>query len=977
MNLIAPSQRIRCRNAEWLVKSIKSYSGRQILRCVGIDPLVKNQERIFIEPLDTFEVIEPEDTKLVEDDSNQYKKTKFYLEARLRSIPLLGRKMDWEELGVFNLYNFQKTSVLKALQKVQSRLLIADAVGLGKTIQVGMIVSELMRRGTADKILVLTKKSMLKQFQSELWNKFNIPLIRMDSEAISKLRTKIPSNKNPFDIYHKAILSIDTLKQSIKYEHFLEEINWDIVIIDEAHNVAGASGIQKNESYRLARLLSKKAKHFLLTTATPHNGKKETFGRLLSLVDPSSMPDPNMEIYDVEDIRDHFVMRFKEEVRREINEQMKEAKIISLKDTSQDATESEKKILEMIASLRNQTKKVKGKRDSIRLLQYGYYKLFLSSPEALKKTLEARLNTLSKNQEEEISGEEKILKTIQSSLSKETISKSTRFAVLLKCLKEIGWDGSSNSPRVLVFTEYVQTEKKLSHALAESFSIPFNPAPETPANEKILMIDGSTPEKTLMDSVEAFATGGTSVRIMIATDVASEGINLHHSCHHIIHYDLPWSVITLIQRNGRIDRIGQTITPEIRYLKVNSGTEAFSADEKIFDKLTQKAEEINKLRKEAESVLNLFDAERETQYIGEKIIEGENPETILEKPATLDLGGMDEMEELMRQLQALNTNSESETNEELLTGWKELYTDKDFFLQGYNYIKEKHPDDFLDLEETENFIGFTPPEEVKKRLGSPSQSADLIYGATSLAPEVWRVVGNQFRLSDDKEYVLKSFEAAKVNKEMGHWSNVSYLNRHNPIMNWLTERLLLEFARGEAPLIISKNLSKDNLVFFFIGQVSSKTGEPLLILPHAVKIAPGNKVEIMSYDEFLKSIQIKTLVNTKNPPGMKNANILIPKAVARSKKFLKEEMEKVHTLNKEKSTSYIRTLSRWSKKKTDLLKSQMSKMTANQKRFAELDKQIEETKLYVKEKTEMVQKSFEHEDNPLTELILVVEGSGK
>jgi len=127
--------------------------------------------------------------------------------------------------------SFQRQTVELALSQLRPRLLLADAVGLGKTIQVGMIVSELMRRGRANRILVLTKKSMLTQFQSALWNRFGIPLVRLDSAGIAKLRLRIPANKNPFEVYHRIIISLGTLKNVGNYRHCLEHTRWDCVII--------------------------------------------------------------------------------------------------------------------------------------------------------------------------------------------------------------------------------------------------------------------------------------------------------------------------------------------------------------------------------------------------------------------------------------------------------------------------------------------------------------------------------------------------------------------------------------------------------------------------------------------------------------------------------------------------------------------------------------------------------------------------
>jgi superfamily II DNA/RNA helicase len=120
---------------------------------------------------------------------------------------------------------------------------------------------------------------------------------------------------------------------------------------------------------------------------------------------------------------------------------------------------------------------------------------------------------------------------------------------------------------------------------------------------------------TLADTIESFGTGASQVRLLLATDVASEGVNLHHQCHHIIHYDLPWSIITLIQRNGRIDRFGQRHSPVVRYLMIRTRQGFLDGDGAIFERLVEKVEEINRSTRTGESVLKLYDAKKEEEYI--------------------------------------------------------------------------------------------------------------------------------------------------------------------------------------------------------------------------------------------------------------------------------------------------------------------------------------------------------------------------
>ncbi len=210
-----PGMRVLCRDAEWLVTRVdpSDHSHQNYaVHCIGADDLVRGHEAIFLTQLDSIEPVDPRKTKLVQDQSSGYRMAKLFLEAQLRQMPATGVEPDLEGMGVFKPMKFQIQTVEWALRQLRPRLLLADTVVLGKTIQVGMVLTELSRRHRADRILVLTKKSMLTQFQSELWNRFGIPLVRLDSAGIAKLRLRIPANKNPFEVYQRVIISIDTLK---------------------------------------------------------------------------------------------------------------------------------------------------------------------------------------------------------------------------------------------------------------------------------------------------------------------------------------------------------------------------------------------------------------------------------------------------------------------------------------------------------------------------------------------------------------------------------------------------------------------------------------------------------------------------------------------------------------------------------------------------------------------------------------------
>src|SRR3954454_9384299 len=147
-----------------------------------------------------------------------------------------------------------------------------------------MILAELARRGRGERILVVTPKHVLEQTQFELWTRFALPFVRLDSVGIQRIRQKLPANRNPFAHFKRAIVSIDTLK-SDRYLAHLEKQHSDAVVIDESHNVTNDS----TQNNRLARLLSHKSDALILASATPHNGKAESFAELIRMLEPSAV----------------------------------------------------------------------------------------------------------------------------------------------------------------------------------------------------------------------------------------------------------------------------------------------------------------------------------------------------------------------------------------------------------------------------------------------------------------------------------------------------------------------------------------------------------------------------------------------------------------------------------------------------------------------------------------------------------------
>lgn len=988
----AAGMRVLCRDAEWLVTKVEfsnHANTAHAVHCIGADDLVRGHQAIFLTQLDQIEPVDPRNTKLVPDTSSGYRLAKLFLEAQLRQMPADGIEPDLTGMGVFKPMKFQIQTVEWALQQLRPRLLLADAVGLGKTIQVGMILSELMRRRRADRILVLAKKSMLTQFQSELWNRFGIPLVRLDSEGIAKLRLRIPANKNPFEVYHRIIISMDTLKNVGSYRHFLENTRWDCVVIDEAHNVAGASVPERHLSYRLARLLARRTDSMLLTTATPHNGKRETFGRLISLLDPSAIPDPDLREYSAEDIKGFFFMRFKEDVRQDAGENLTDRLLVPLAQTTVEATPEEEKVYEILAQLRKAA--TENKQADVgsahwknqALVQYGVYKQFLSSPESCRKTVQKRIQNVTAADAQ--SPELPFLRRIESALKKMTIRDSSRYQLLKRQLKEIGWDGSPSSPRVLVFTEYRETQDALAEALAKDFKLDYSVKFEDQPKQSLATIHGSCPDIHLMKTVEAFGTGSSVMRMLLATDVASEGINLHHECHNIIHYDLPWSIITLIQRNGRIDRFGQTKKPVLRYLRVKTQEGFLKGDETIFERLIEKVEEINKSTRAGETVLKLYDPEAEERYIAESGLLPGNV-NVLEKPAAATTEAI-ELEAALSQAnpahyadflkfllgeteQAPEASVSQETKTARQTRLR-LYADKQFLLDGYRYLAEQNRD-YLQIDQSGKLLLLTAPKDLRRRLGASDERGDVIFGATAIPTEAWPE-DNQFRLTDDPEQVNLAIKAAR--NTSGYWSKEMLCADQHPILQWITERLLMQMQRGESPLVISRRLEPGELCFCFIGQVISRGGAPLVVDAHAVSFRKGGGFQQRSLREALAAAGFEGLINDGALGAREAAQLLIPAAVEESLKHLRALRDRRIDEMLPLLRSEERRLRLWKTRRRELLESRIEQFGEHHPRAPRYRKDLEEMEAYLRDRAKNWRDTyFETDAEPTTQLVLVIEG---
>lgn len=863
---IAPGARILCRDAEWLVKSVVTASDNsRVIEAVGVSEFIQGKRARFIEELEAdLKVLSPAETKLVADGSSGYVHSLLFIEAHLKQMaPDDGRLYQGQQAAMDTL-DYQLWPAYKALQLPRQRILIADAVGLGKTLECGILATELIRRGRGRRILVVTTKSMMVQFQKELWSRFTIPLVRLDSATIQRIRTRIPGNHNPFHYYDRSIISIDTLKQDREYRSYLENAHWDIIIIDEAHNVAkrGQSGSKRA---KLASRLATRSDTLILLSATPHDGRAESFASLMNMLDPTAIA--NESDYTQDDIRDLYVRRFKKDVLQDLKQHVPERNV---EPVEAEASAAEERVFEQLNELTFES--IDSRRKAAQLFKTTLLKAMLSSPAACLQTVNNRIKRLQKDEMSPADLQDvQLLVDLRQALERVEKAAFSKYQALLTLIKQdFKWTGKDASDRIVIFTGRLETLKFLEEQLPVDLNLRAG-AVET--------LDGGRPDVEQNRIVEAFGQESAKVRILIATEVASEGLNLHYRSHKLVHFDIPWSLMTLQQRNGRIDRYGQTRQPEIRYLLTRSRTDRMDEVERIIKVLLDKDEQAIKNIGDPSVFMGVFDAEKEEAVTAKVIESGVTAaefEQQLEQTAASGDGEIDLFELFSNPDLVADTAGDTAG----LSPRVEVGTLPTLFGSTYEYaiaglqsLDPRPPN--LNINEAERFIELHMPTELEKRYQRLPK--EIKPGDKSL-----------LHLTDRPQAVMDAMEAAR--REDAKWPEQQYLWDLHPFVEWLTDRCLFRFGRHQAPVIQLSKLAAKEAVFVLFGSFPNRRGAPVLSRWVAAVFAKGKFQAIEPFEDLLSRTQLgqEPMPN----PGELAVEKLLPlraEAVAQARSYLLKE----------------------------------------------------------------------------------------
>ncbi len=853
---LAPGARVVIRDAEWIVKRVdRSSSGGESVQVVGVSGIVRDRTARFLTAIDKdIKVLDPADTELVPDESPQFRDTKLYLESLFRQSPPTDNDLYIGHLAAIDDLPYQLDPAAQALDQPRQRILMADGTGLGKTIEVGVLLAELIRRGRGRRILAVTTKAMMAQFQKELWARFTIPLVRLDSEGIQRIRGLIPTNANPFDYYDKSIISVDTLKQDSEYRVYLENSSWDIIVIDEAQNVAERGDLSMRA--KVAKLLASRSDTLIMTSATPHDGKARSFASLMNMLNPTAIADPDN--YGPDDIKGLFVRRFKKDIREQVGASFKDRRMTKHAAT---ATLAEETTFEKLTTLKFRTLD-RTRRSGQHLFRTVLEKSLFSSPPACLQTIRERVRKLSADSSENARHDVEELEGLAETVGAIGIGGFSKYQKLLAALRpggDLAWSAADPRDRLVIFTERIETLKFLAEHLKVDLGL---------ADAQVETLHGDGSDKDLQNAVEAFGRDREPVRLLIASDVASEGLNLHFLCHRMVHFDIPWSLMVFQQRNGRIDRYGQEQEPHIAYFYTVPEHTKIRGDNRILELLIEKDHQAAINIGDPSAFMGVYDEREEELKTGRAIEDGDSPESFdaeMERKARMEV---DFMAALWGT--APVPNGAAADRKRRMTS---LYPDDLAFVrQAVDYIRERHPLD-TDYDPERREIGIT-------------LSPDMERMFKVLPPEVIPD-DRHLHLTTDRGRVKAAIRNTRA--EDRKWPDIHLLWELHPVVEWLNLKLLVAFGRHQAPVITLRGrLTPGEAVFLIQGQIPNLKAHPAVHSWFALRFQNRRMAGFMLLDDFLARTAFATqsFPNSGSDVDAQALRSLLPRVVEESRGWM-------------------------------------------------------------------------------------------
>lgn len=533
--------RVTVRGERWIVEEATAFADSTLLSLSSADRQAADRRCRLLSPFDrpVATASSPEIRAVTR------RRWMRHLHAQVADLRAFG-ELRTPQRAAINILPFQLEPALALVRGHASRFLLADEVGLGKTIQAGLMLAELRQRGWCEHALVVTPAGLRQQWADELLHRFDVRAAVIDAASLAALVDSLPFDVNPWTVEPVAITSIDFLKQPEVLRGLASQV-WDVLIVDEAHHATVAS-----LRYDAVNALAKRARHVMLITATPHAGDEHAYRALCAIGAVGSLDDARD--------RDDPILLFRRTREMAGLPRSRRAHLLPVRPTP-DSTEMHRLLEGYLAQLWKIARE-SGQRD-VQLVAMVLAKRAFSSARSLVTSLERRLSGLAGEIEapaqamlplgfeDDVSDEP----SLPSAPAFERVDEER--AVLQRVI-----DAARRAQRderkmhalrrivrrvrepLIVFTEYRDTLDAIAEAVGSL--------------RRITTLHGGQTAHERRQSLATFTSGAADV--MIATDAGSEGLNLQDNCRLVVNLELPWNPIRLEQRIGRVDRIGQTRT---------------------------------------------------------------------------------------------------------------------------------------------------------------------------------------------------------------------------------------------------------------------------------------------------------------------------------------------------------------------------------------------------------------------------------
>jgi superfamily II DNA or RNA helicase len=549
-----------------------------------------------------------------------------------------------------NVEAYQLEPLRRALGAPRANLLLADDVGLGKTIEAGLVIQELFLRHRARTAVIVCPPSLALKWQDEMREKFGLEFTIVNSALMADVRRTHGLHANPFQLFPRVIVSMAWLPQ-LRAQRLLRDVYsqasnpktgkrfaFDILVVDEAHHVApsspsviaGGRGYAVDTQRTVAvRQLADKCEHRLFLSATPHNGHPESFTALMEMIDPRRFArGANL---DATALKDVTVRRLKTDLK---GKGFKKRKVNTLDIAP---TDSEQEMFTLLDDIVTKSAKQNGTKPGGDIVTMLLKKRFLSSPFAFGMTMSHYQSSkagrgLSDDEYDDIFGEgqgdeeEGLWEQDEAEKLRESKGSDPLSAAepgQLETLMDwgLGYESRADSrldrlvnfldavcrpdgqhwsnERVVVFTEYAHTVGWLERVLRQRGYV----------DDRLAVIQGSTAPEDREYIRSQFTADPTKepVRVLLATDAAGEGIDLQTYCHRLVNFDIPFNPSRLEQRIGRIDRYGQTQEPQVFHFVPVTDSSMYAADLNFMERVARKIAQVE------------YDLGSANQVVGEEI----------------------------------------------------------------------------------------------------------------------------------------------------------------------------------------------------------------------------------------------------------------------------------------------------------------------------------------------------------------------